>query len=273
MLDPFSIDPCLMLLAAEEMCIKLRYAYGVWMQKGDRYEGRSVGIYSYWYILLAPEYRGVYWCLSMSIDIYPEMSIAIHEHQSNDHEMAHLWMSADAHGWINEYLWLSTHISRLLTEVHLASMTGVTMMESMYEPIDKCGPWTWWPISGSTQSWSACNHHHHCQRFLIFLSVYCHAHYSHLRSFFYGMCSKQWIHFLWLFPLGFTYFSLCFTLNSSILKITSFCQQCATIKGTWWHALQLFMHVILQFVQINTGYNVQILRHKETPQSAMLECW
>ncbi len=29
--------------------------------------------------------------------------------------MAHLWMSADAHGQIDEYLWLSTHISRLLT--------------------------------------------------------------------------------------------------------------------------------------------------------------
>ncbi len=39
----------------------------------------------------------------------------INRHQFKGHEMAHLWMSADAHGQIDEYLWLSTHISRLLT--------------------------------------------------------------------------------------------------------------------------------------------------------------
>ncbi len=35
-----------------------------------------------------------------------------------------------------------------------------------------------------------------------------------------------------------------------------------------WHALKLFTCVILRFVQIDTGYNVQILRHQETQQSA-----
>ncbi len=60
MLDPFSIDPCLMLLSAEEMHVELRCAYGVWMQKGGGYGGGSVGVYGYRYVLLAPEYRGVY---------------------------------------------------------------------------------------------------------------------------------------------------------------------------------------------------------------------
>ncbi len=36
----------------------------------------------------------------------------------------------------------------------------------------------------------------------------------------------------------------------------------------WWHALKAFTRVILRFVQISTGYNVQILRYQETQRSA-----
>ncbi len=80
------------------------------------------------------------------------------------------------------------------------------------------------------------SHYRRYQCFLVYLPVYRHAYYSHLRSFFYGMCFKLGTLPLTLFPLDACqaarispFVSL---LIFTVLKAASFCQQCATIKGT-----------------------------------------
>ncbi len=106
----------------------------------------------------------------------------------------------------------------LVVRVHLASAISVTVTK----PRNERGPHIWINsklIGPHGLRTSYLLHHRRCQRFLTFLSIYRHAHYSHLRPFFYGMCSKLGTLSLTLFlprrVSSFTHFSLRFSVPQS----------------------------------------------------------